>query len=186
MVSKKIVFSSVILFAACMTLALSTWSCKKTKYNEITDEEEAEWMIFDRYQKFYMASTQGEIDTFEVVRKAKAYYNPNYEEFIEAEVRRLDDTLQAGVQDGGLYMRKTSKGLSVKVWLPHFGEKIDITKRTSTVANVNGKNYPDVFILPVNQLYLDFDNYIDTIYYSKSFGFLKYVDIYGEEWTKYN
>lgn len=185
MILKKHILSGIIAFIFILSAGLWTAGCKKTNYHEITAEEEAEWMIFDRYQKFYLANSQGEVDTFQVVRKAKAYYNPDYEEFVEAEIERLDDTLKTGVQNGGVYMLKDSKGLSVKVWLPHFGERIDITKRTTTVANVGGKNYPDVYILPVNQLYLDFDNYIDTIYYSKTYGFIKYVDIYGEEWTTY-
>lgn len=171
-----------LLGATLLIASLVLYSCKKVVYYDISPEEEAEWMVYDRYEIINFQNSQGEIRTYKVVEKDKAYHN-EYDEYIDASVWLLNDTLKEGVRVSGLYMKKNSKGLGVWAGLPHFNNTADITKLAPTVVTVQGKNFNDVYILPSDPFSVNFDDYIDTIYYSKKNGFIRYVDIAGEEWV---
>ncbi|MBK8846778.1 MAG: hypothetical protein IPO27_09655, partial [Bacteroidetes bacterium] len=64
-----------LLIIGLLLTSIAVWSCKKVVYYDITEEEEAEWMIYDRYEIINFQNSQGEIRTYKVVEKDKAYHN---------------------------------------------------------------------------------------------------------------
>ncbi len=176
-----------LMIIGLMGLVTVFSSCNKAQYYKITEEEEEAWSIYDKDQTFKFISTQGDLRIYNTGGKFKAYFrNGNvYEEYLYTTVF-LDGDSSDYYSKGpkGLFIDKTAEGLSVKISLPHFYDNVQINNLAPSLQTVNGKNYPDVYVVAANQLYLDSINYIDTIYYSQSFGFLKYVDMYGEIYTK--
>ena len=173
-----------LLFLIAATVAVLAVSCKN-EYYKLTAEEEAEWMPYKQKDQLIFASSQGDVDTFKVLSLSKAYRD-GYNEFLDAPVIKLKDTVDGNETQGGVYLYKTSAGLSVTARLPHYYLFEELTNKPLQFADVNGLSYSDVIVLASNPLYLDNDTYIDTIYYSKSFGFIKYVDINGVEWSVMN
>lgn len=170
--------TSVLL--AVLVLILS--SCNKNDYNQLTDDEMSTWGIYGAYQKLNFISTQGDLVPYKTGGLFRAYTNDGgYNEYLNTEIYLVGDT--APTPTGGLFLKKTSGGLTVSVGLPHFYENLPINNLPQTVQKVNGKNYNDVYILTANQFQVDSIYYIDSIFYSKSYGFLKYTDIYGETYT---
>jgi hypothetical protein len=162
-------------------------ACNKAKYNKITEEEETAWSIYELNQTFRFISTQGDLLTYNIGGKFKAYYRDGntYNEYLYTTLYLQGDSSYDVHTNGykGLFLDKTGDGLSVKIGLPHFYNTARIDDKAPTLQTINGHNYPDVYVVAANPLHLDSINYIDTIYYSQSFGFLKYVDMYGETYT---
>ena len=164
-----------------MVVFLIFSSCKKVTYHQITKEEEQLWMPYSKNNEIKFANSLGDVDTFKVIYRVKGYRN-GYNEFIDAPIDKVTDTIGGEDKRGGVYMYKDGSGLSVKVRLPHFHELREITTLPMNFAFVNGTSYGDVFIMAANPFYLDYDSSIDTMYYSQSAGFIKYVDKDGIDW----
>lgn len=172
-----------IAMSACIALV---YSCQKSVYNKISQEEEDGWAIYKLKQTFNFISTQGNLIGYHVGGRFKAYTrNGNsYNEYLYTTIYLDHDTLgPKNPGNRGVFLDKTTEGLKVTIGLPHFYGMVQINKMAPVVKNINGSNYPDVYVVAANPFYLDSINYIDTIYYSQSYGFLKYVDRYGETYT---
>ena len=167
------IFAALLIFQGC-----------KNEYYQLSDEEQAEWMPYGKREQIVFSSTQGDVDTFKIAGLYKAYRD-GYNEFLDAPITKLRDTVD-GETEGGVFLYKTSSGLSVTARLPHYYTYEELTNKPLQFVTVGGLSYSDVIILTANPFYLDNNTYIDTMYYSKSFGFIKYVDINGEEWTIMN
>lgn len=177
---KKNQFPFQLAFGMAL-VALFFSSCTKTKYYQLTQDEEQAWMPYNKSNKIVFANILGDIDTFKVIGRTKGYRD-GYNEFIDAPIIKVADTIGGDNTTGGVYLYKSGSGLSVKVQLPHFHELREITNLPMNIANVNGKNYADVYIMAADPFFLDYENNVDTMYYSKTYGFIKYVDINGIEW----
>lgn len=164
-------------------LAAFLSSCKKDNYNQLTDDEMSTWGIYKANQKFNFISTQGELRPYSTGGLYRAYTIEGdvYNEYLNTNVYLVDDTVKTS--PGGVFLKKASGGLIVTVGLPHFYKNLPVTGLPQTIMQVNGKNYNDVYTLVASPFDVDSVNYIDTIFYSKSRGFLKYTDIYGETFT---
>lgn len=181
---KSILLTTATFIALASAVALT--SCNKSQYHKLTEEEENSWGIYTSNKSFNFLSTQGDLREYETGGRFKAYNKSGntYDEYLYTTVGLIGDTSSPDSKgQRGLFIDKTGSGLSVKVGLPHFYDNVNIFGKPRTTLNVNGKSYPDVYVIASDPLKLDSLNYIDTIFYSQSYGFLQYVDMYGETYT---
>ncbi|MEO8151089.1 MAG: hypothetical protein ABI723_25875 [Bacteroidia bacterium] len=177
----------ILILLSVMSVITLFVSCNKANYYKITEEEENSWGIYQLNQSFRFISTQGDLLTYSVGGRFKAYQrNGNtYNEYLYTTLYLQSDS-DYSYPDGyrGVFIDKNADGLSVKVGLPHFYDNVRINDKAPTMQIINGHPYTDVYVVGANPFYLDSINYIDTIYYSKAYGFLQYVDMYGETYTR--
>lgn len=171
-------YQLIILAIVCLSLFASC----KNEYYKITEEEELEWMPYGKKDQILFVSSQGDVDTFKVQSLTKAYKD-GYNEFLEASITKLNDTVAGDETTGGVHLYKSADGLSVKVRLPHYYLFEEITNKPLQIMTVSGINYYDVIMLISNPIFIDNDTYMDTLYYSKSNGFIMYIDKNGETWS---
>jgi hypothetical protein len=171
-----------IITAACF-VAILVFACKKPAYYQLSQDEQDEWSTYGANQSFNFISSQGNLVPYRSGGLYRAYnkLGDSYEEYLYTTINRTDTLIDS--EAGGVFIDKKANGIEVKVGLPNFYKNVKINGLSQTIQTVNGKNYPDVYVLVADPLHTDSIHNIDTLFYSKSYGFLKYTDIYGETYT---
>ncbi|MBL7926478.1 MAG: hypothetical protein JNK61_06155 [Bacteroidia bacterium] len=174
-------FRKITVLAGICCILLS--ACKKAEYYQLSQEEQDEWSTYGANQSFNFISTQGNLIPYKSGGLYRAYHQSGdlYEEYLYTAINRTDTSIESNV--GGVFIDKKASGIEVKVGLPNFYKNVKINGLQQTIQSINGKNYPDVYILVADPLQTDSIHNIDSIFYSKAYGFLKYTDIYGETYT---
>jgi hypothetical protein len=173
----------LILFLA----VVSFQSCKKTIYNEITDDE-MKWLAYQKGDIFVFADTV-KVDTFYVSQRIAGYSvdKPYYNEGAQVTFINYSDTLPGYLYGNILVSKNNDNECTASFEFPHFPYKVILTAITPVpTLNINGVDYTNVYIAEADSVYYSSMNYLKKIYYNKEEGFLVLEDIYGGVHYKIN
>ncbi len=173
---------------ALLFILLINWSCKKSVYNQLT-EDEMQWLTYKVGDRMIFSVSGTVRDTFDIVSRDRGYIKdkPYYNEAASTNFVKLNDTL-GGNKLGLVHLAKDNDNrFSVSIAFPHFHKRADITDMTPLPFDtINGIPFPDVYIVQADTFLTSVNDFIWKVYYSKVAGFVKLEDIYGRTWYKTN
>jgi len=173
-------FNKIFLVIAFFGAMCVNSSCKKTVYNQIT-EDEIKWIIYLEGEKIIFADSAN-ADTFHVIRRERGYEKdkPYYNEHASAVFYNYSDTVP-GNKYGNLRVQKDdNNNFKASYIFPHFPFEVVLTDMIPVPQMIiNGLPYTNVYVAEADSLYYSTANYLRKIYYSKEAGFLQLDDIYG-------
>lgn len=180
----KKTFTTLFLVAGVM-LFMQLTGCQKPVYNQLSDQEMT-WLVYKNNEINTFRNGASQISYLVAIR-TKAYQKDGdtYNEFTSAVFEQLQDTSAFELnKKGQLYIYKGGEGLLVTFSWPHFPVKgIPLNSQIPNAMNIGGVNYLDVYVLDATGL-TDLDNYIEKIWYSKSYGVVQMQDASGDIWLR--
>jgi len=157
-----------------------TQGCKKTVYNEITDEE-MKWLVYDKGE-FFVFADSASVDTFYVTSRGAGYTvdKPYYNEGAAVTFLNYSDTFPGDIYGNIGVKKDNDNGCKAAYNFPHFPLTVMLTDITPVpTLNINGVDYTNVYVSEADSIYYSPTNYLRKIYYTKEDGFLMLENIYG-------
>jgi hypothetical protein len=176
---KSIILFSILLVIPALAII---HGCSSDKYYFFTDEEEA-LMVYVKGDQLKFKNTSGSVCTYTVTDLIRGYEvdGSAHNEHQEASIALENDT-NSVLSYGDVFMVKRSDGLTATVKWPYYPVTINLVNAVLGNDTVNGVIYTDVVrsSMPGNGYG------VDEVHYSKTKGFVKYVDYTGMAWSKIN
>lgn len=168
------------IIAAVFAMSIFFFGCKKSTYNKLT-EEELTWMVYSENQKISFTSASGNLRKYVVVGIYRGYDKNGsvYDEHVSAGIGLENDTLESGT--GSLSLSKKGSELKVAIGWLHFSATAYITSLSPTLDTIRGVPYNDIYVVDVPITEPGFN--VERVKYSRTKGFIQYIENSGEIWT---
>lgn len=164
----------VCLFAVSLLLN----SCKTEKYNFFTPED-LTWMVYSMNDTLVFKNNAGQLRTYKVVDVRRGYLEDGtHDEHVQAKIDMMNDTNDI-VSEGYLYLVRKESGLDVTAGWPYFNKVVNPQENPVGIDTINGKPYNDLVILSDTVT----TGNIKQVSYSKSKGFVKFIQRNGVIWS---
>lgn len=172
--------SILLSFLIALTTALS--SCKKYNYTEFT-ESDKEWMIYSEGQQLKFKNQGGIIRNYTVFNLQRGYFKSgnNYDSYTLNNFKWDADTI---VANGMFLLDKKGGGTNISFSWPRFSDKAALNTLPQIADSVGGAYYSDLILLVASGTTLI--NNIDSAWYSKSKGPVRFTDTNGNKWIRQN
>jgi hypothetical protein len=156
--------------------------CKKKTYHELTDEDLA-WIIYGNKDTVGFVSNAGQRMTFEAYNRMQYYVEEGSGLFERSSVDlRLKNTTLPDI--GYLAVERVAGGTAAKLRWPHFNGIVDLVNAPVVTDTLYGVIYTDLCVVQAPSTSQTL--FIQTIYYSKSAGMVRFVDRYTYSWKNLN
>lgn len=173
---------------ALLIVTCGIYSCKKTVYNQL-NEDEIKWLIYMKGDQLIFSNSGTLKDTVFVYSRDRGYVRdkPYYNEGASVNFAKQIDTI-GGVKVGSVQLKKDNdNNFSVTISFPHFPQSVELTKLVPlAIDTINGLPFTNVYVIEAQALTTSANNYFNKIYYSRESGFVKLEDIYNRIWYKTN
>ena len=172
----------LIIIAAGITFT----ACKKLKYYEFDDDDKAWINVYSKGETFRFVSDSGDVRAYSVTSSTRGYSEEgkNYYSVAEATVRP-EDTLQYQYP-GGIRALKNATGFTLEILWCHHPAITEIASKAPATLTLGGITYSDVYVSEVPAAVTDSVTNVQKVYYSKSAGFVQYIENTGLTWTRQN
>lgn len=175
-------FQQAFLLTAFLLGTVSLSSCKKYNYTEFT-ESDKEWMIYSEGQQLKFKSQAGIIRNYSVFNLQRGYFKSgnNYDSYTLNNFKWDADTITA---NGMFLLDKKGGGTNISFSWPRFTDKAALNALPMVADSVGGAFYSDLILLVASSVTPT--NNIDSAWYSKSKGPVRFTDINGNKWIRSN
>ncbi len=171
-----------ILFIVIMAGFSSIFSCKKYNYTEFT-ESDKEWLIYSEGQQLKFKNQAGIIRNYTAFNLRRGYLKEgnNYDALATNQFKWDDDTLNLVTT---FQVDKQGGGTNVRFYWPRFTGTAALHTLPQVADSVGDAFYEDLMLLVSSGTTLI--NNIDSTWYSKSKGPVRFTDTNGNNWIRQN
>jgi hypothetical protein len=176
---KKQSYLPVAAFLLCI---ISFYSCKKYNYTEFT-ESDKEWMIYSEGQQLKFKNQNGIIRNYQVFNLQRGYFKSgnNYDSYTFNYFKWDGDTLTL---NGKFQVDKKGGGTNITFSWPRFTGEASLHLLPQSADSVGGAYYTD--LIQIISSSTTAINNIDSAWYSKSKGPVRFTDTNGNNWIREN
>lgn len=173
---------NTVLFSIFIMGTIVFSSCKKYNYTEFT-ESDKEWLIYSEGQQLKFKNQSGIIRNYTAYNLRRGYLKEgnNYDASASNQFRWGDDTLNLS---GNFIVDKKGGGTNVSFSWPRFSDIALLYALPQFADSVNGVFYTDLMLLVSSGTTLI--NNIDSAWYSKLKGPVRFTDTNGNKWIRQN
>ncbi len=176
----------ITIMLALAGIVIFTSSCKKLKYYEFNDDDKLWIGVYSKGETVQFVSDSGDIRTFSVSSSTRGYRQDgkNYYSVCEATLRSTDSLENR--YPGGFNAMRDADGFTFTLLWPHHPIRTEIASQSASAMTLGGVTYSDIFVSDITSAALDSVTNVQTVYYSKSAGFVQYKEFNGQTWTRKN
>jgi hypothetical protein len=180
----KTTFRFILIALSCV-LVFS--SCKKLSYHEFNEDDKVWINVLTKGQTLQFVSDTGDIRVYTVTSTSRGYNKEgkNYNAIAEGTVRPVDSLENR--YPGGFVAIRNSQGFSFEILWVHHPVRKQIANLSPTTLSAGGVTYNDVYISDISgSVLLDSIDNVETVWYSKSAGFIQFKEYNGQTWVRKN
>jgi hypothetical protein len=169
-----------IILSALVFGTVIMQSCKKYNYTEF-NESDKEWMIYSEGQQLKFVNQAGIIRNYTVFNLQRGYFRSgnNYDAYTLNNFKWDADTITA---NGMFLLDKKGGGTNISFSWPRFSGSAALNALPQASDSVGGAYYTDLILLTSTSTTLT--NNIDSAWYSKSKGPVRFTDTNGNKWIR--